>query len=62
MNEIDTANKFMVACQGDKVAIMNPPRGLLSQDEALALAAWLVALSFAERSRFDEVLNAVENT
>jgi hypothetical protein len=62
MNEIDTANEFMVACQGDKVVIMNPPRGLLSQDEALVLAAWLVALSFAERSRFDEVLNAVENT
>ena len=57
---IDTSNLEAVSMQGDTVVIMR--RGIrLTQEEALNLAAWLVALADSN-GRFQEVLNAVLDT
>lgn len=61
--EIDTSNlPFMVAMQGDKIVIMRPPTRPLTIDEALNLAAWLVALSDPLGERFNKMLQAVLST
>ena len=55
-------NEFAVAgTVGDVVTILVPPRGPISKDRALALAAWLVAVT-GERERFNAILDAVEST
>lgn len=59
---IETRNKFMVSLQGDRVLVMNPPRGPISHDDALLLAAYLVALAFQGEHTFEEVREAVEST
>lgn len=62
----DTLNKFAVSSTGDQVVVLMPVHGrALSPQDALILAAWLVAL--AEPSlpdgapRFAEVLEAVRS-
>lgn len=59
---IDTCNRHMVGVQGDKIGIGMPPRTLMTKEEALVLAAWLVALADPLGEKFAEVLDAVENT
>lgn len=55
------ANEFVVAGTGaEDVVILRPPTDALSKDQALALAAWLVAVA-GDRARFDQMLDAVEN-
>ena len=63
--EIDTMNKFMVGAggRGKGFMMLNPPlRGqTISADDALLLAATLVAIAEHEASHsFAEVLQAVE--
>ena len=74
---VDTLNKFCVAVKGDHVLILNLPLSYyrsegsimpefpvsapLTHEEALSLAAWLVAVT-GKRERFLELLHAVENT
>jgi hypothetical protein len=73
----DTFNKFAVAgrIRDDQVLLLglpvqpapnDPQRGYcvrpLSPDEALNLAAWLVAVSCRPRAEFLELLDAVERT
>ncbi|MGA2165150.1 MAG: hypothetical protein ABSH36_11865 [Solirubrobacteraceae bacterium] len=41
----DRLNKFFVGSQGDGLRILNPPRGIISHDDAIELAAWLVLLA-----------------
>jgi hypothetical protein len=61
--ELDTMNRFGVSVYGDELAILMPRRPvfMLTHDDALLLAAYLVALSRHGRERFLEVLEAVEN-
>jgi hypothetical protein len=62
MAEIDTFNKFFVAVAlGGKIVILRPPRRAMSIDDALALAAWIVAAS-SDKKRFDTIYEAVCNT
>jgi hypothetical protein len=42
---MDITNMFLVGSMGDKIVIQIPPNRPLSKDEALNLAAWLVALA-----------------
>lgn len=59
---IDTSNDFLVGSNGEKVVIMNPPRQM-THDQALRLAAWLVAIADGEGShKFADVLRAVQST
>lgn len=44
MSEIDIANKFMVAAQGDSIVILNSPRRMTAED-AMVFAAWIVAMA-----------------
>lgn len=59
--EIDTTNKFLVASQGDDFVFLRPVPQKLSKDDALLLAAYLVAMT-ADDARWDRVLTAVSNT
>lgn len=59
--EIDTMNKFLVGFAAGGVLIMHPPRGPMSDDDALLLAAYLVSMTSAGHEAFSEVLKAVEN-
>jgi hypothetical protein len=55
-------NKFLVGCQGDRYHVMKSPTNM-SADDALNLAAWLVAMAgpFAARP-FDQVLAEVKKS
>ncbi len=63
---IDTTNRFFVAIQGDRIRIMRPLPPVLTRDEALNLAAHLVAMAddgeqFDAALQFDAILQAVLN-
>lgn len=60
--KIDTTNKFMVAAQGGSVRILRMPVAPLTRDEALMLAAWLVAMSMKSLADFELAYEAVCNT
>jgi hypothetical protein len=60
---LDTTNKYLVAANGKGIVIMNPPRGPIPADDALTLAAWIVAMAEHMASlEFNDVRRAVENT
>jgi hypothetical protein len=61
-SDIDTANRFMVACQGDLVIVMAPPMLPMTRDFALNLAAYLVCMADPLGERFAQVLKAVQST
>ncbi len=63
MAEIETMNKYLVASVKGGVIIGNPSRAVLTPDDALLLAAWLVAIADGEGThKFEDVLNAVQST
>jgi len=58
---IDTSNKHQVSAYGDKIMIGHPLAvRVLTKEEALVLAAWLVALADPERHVFDGILTQIE--
>lgn len=62
MAEIETFNKFMVAVSGRGIGMLNPPRGPMTADDALILAAYLVSIAEMDAThKFEEVLKAVQN-
>ena len=56
MAEINTMNDSLVCAQGDKLVIMNP-RQRLTREEALRLAAYIVAMT--DFDEFRRVYDAV---
>ncbi len=61
--KIDCTNKYLVGANATHVTLVIPPVGPLTFDDALLLAAWLVAIAEQQASNtFDEVLAAVCNT
>lgn len=52
-------NKFGVGLRGEEVVVLLPPRGGISKDDAVNLAAWLVALANPGRARFEKVFEKV---
>ena len=55
-------NIFAVGVLGDRIAILKPPTTYLTKEEALNLAAWLVALSCLDSEKeFLPLLAEVEN-
>lgn len=62
--ELDTTNKFGVASIRLRTLIMFPPlRGELTYEDALLLAAYLVAMSEPFVGyKFEDILNAVRST
>ncbi len=62
MSEIDTFNKFLEGSHADSFVILHPPR-VLTADDALLLAAYLVAMAEPTASHpFHQVLEAVKFT
>jgi hypothetical protein len=62
---MDTANKFLVGALGDKIIIQGGGKVLapLSKEDALLLAAWLVALAALNPAKdFQPILDAVLGT
>ena len=57
---IDTTNKFIVSAQGNDVIILRAV-SLITQEDALNLAAYLVALSEQRFEDFVKVYEAVCN-
>lgn len=58
--ELDTSNRFMVSAAGPNISIMRTPT-TITRDDALNLAAWLVAMADRE-DKFPALLDAVQNT
>ncbi len=56
---MDTSNKFGVSIQGGNIVLLNA-RHVLSKDEALNLAAYLVSMADPGGDKFAEVLTAVQ--
>jgi len=55
-------NKFAVGVLGDRIGILKTPDRYLSKEEALNLAAWLIALSTLDYEKeFLPLLKAVQN-
>lgn len=54
------ANESIVALQGENVIIMNP-RTVMTREQALNLAAWIVAIADRE-GEFNDTLRQVLNT
>jgi hypothetical protein len=62
-DEIDSSNMlFMVAAHGENIVVMRPPVAPITRDQALNLAAWLVALADPLGEQFAKVLKAVQST
>lgn len=60
---LEMGNRFMVGVNlNGQIRLMRMPIGQLSKEDALNLAAWLVALAETEEGEFQEVLEAVKNT
>ena len=60
---IDCTNKHLVGTNATHVTTMTPPAGPMTFDDALSLAAWLVAVAEPHaQHKFDEVLEAVRGT
>jgi len=57
----DIGNKWLVGSNGDSIVILNPP-SRLTKEEALVLAAWLVALADPAGEDFTEIMEAVAST
>lgn len=65
---IETTNEFLVATApprfGEGVILLNPPARAqrLTKEQALRLAAWLVAIADDDGTAFVPVLDAVRDT
>lgn len=59
-DEIDTTNKFLVGVMGDGIVFLRPVPRTLTRDDALLLAAYLVAM-VCDDARWDAVRKAVES-
>lgn len=59
---VNTVNEFLVGIRGGDIIIGLPPLRPITKDEALRLAAWLVAVADPTGDDFDKVRRAVLST
>ena len=60
MPEIDSSNRFLVGLTGaGAIQIMLPPRAPISKEDAINLAAWLLAIADPGREQFERTWKAV---
>jgi hypothetical protein len=65
MKDFDTANRFMVGAQAHGKAVrivLNKLSTILTRDQALNLAAWLVAVADPTQKDFPGMLEEVLNS
>jgi len=56
--DLEVFNKFCITFGNRRINILNPPFGPMSEDDALILAAWLVAVA-GDKERFEEIYKKV---
>jgi len=56
-----TINAQLVGVQGNNIVVLLP-KLVMTKEEALYHAAWLVCLAEENDGQFDEILKAVKNT
>ena len=61
-DSINTANDFMVGVTGSGVLIMFPPTKAIQKEDAIRLAAWILALADPDLERFNIVFEAMMST
>jgi hypothetical protein len=54
-------NEFLVSIHGDKIAILMPPRGPITKEQALRLAAYIVTLADPQGDAFTDMLDQVQS-
>lgn len=59
---VDTTNDHFVGVNDFGVVVAMPPVAPMAVDEALRLAAWLVAVADPGGDRFQQILTAVRST
>jgi hypothetical protein len=58
---MDTTNWQLVGVRGEDVAVQAPKR-IMTREQALLHAAWLVVMAGDDDQKFTEILQAVRNT
>lgn len=58
MDEINTTNKFLIGLQDDNIVFMKPLPQVLTENEALLVAAYIVSM-VADEDRWQSYLRAV---
>lgn len=58
---LDTTNHFMVSLAGDAIAVIRGI-GLITKEEAVNLAAWLVVMSDVSDEDFEALVVAIRNS
>lgn len=58
--EIETFNRFFVGLAGDRICFLRQIPSVISKDDALLLAAYLVSM-VGDDERWQQVLTAVQN-
>lgn len=61
MEDIDVTNEQLVCVNGIAIAVLNPSM-VMTKEQALVHAAWLVVLAEEKEGEFEKVLEAVKNT
>jgi hypothetical protein len=59
--DVDTSNAQLVGVNAGDIVILVPKRRM-TKDEAIAHAAWLIALADPHKEKFDDVLQAILNS
>jgi hypothetical protein len=60
---LDTSNQFLVATSADGQRVcMMPCCGIIKREEALNLAAWIVALCDPELKQFQRLVQAIKES
>lgn len=59
-DKIDTTNKFLVAGSGNDIVFLRPVPSRISHQDALLLAAYLVAMA-GDDEQWERTLKAVQN-
>ena len=60
MDTTDIFNKYGVASNSKGIVFLMPPREPMTDDEAVQLAAWLVAMALRPTLSFKDVLDAIQ--
>lgn len=55
-------NEFLIGAQGENIVFLRPVPQRITREQAVTLAAWLVAMADPGRERFDAKLAEVQST
>lgn len=63
MKTINTSNFAMLGVRGDEIVVLNPSAlRVMSREQALVVAAYIMVLIMPEEKEFDAIIEAITNT